>query len=131
MTEFVTVPKKIKPRRDSQYVQKIPKIIWQTMNTNRLPIFMKNYTDSWINLNPEYEYRFFDDDDIITFLKTDFPDYLQGYNRLKFGASKADLWRYLIIYRYGGIYADIDSRCLNPLRKWVDPKRLFRHSTRE
>lgn len=125
MTQFVTIPKKLDPRSSSKYVQKIPKIIWQTMNTNRLPIFMKSYTDTWIKLNPEYEYRFFDDKDIIDFLKTDFPDYLEGYNRLKFGASKADLWRYLIIYKYGGVYADIDSKCINSLSKWVDPKACF------
>ena len=43
------------------------------MNTNRLPIFMKSYTDTWINLNPEYEYRFFDDNDIIELHKNRFP----------------------------------------------------------
>jgi mannosyltransferase OCH1-like enzyme len=75
---------------------------------------MKSYTDTWINLKPEYEYRFFDDIDIMDFLKTDFPGYLEGYNRLKFGASKADLWRYLIISKYGGVYAAIDPKCINP-----------------
>ena len=125
MTQFVTIPKKLDARTDPKYVQKIPKIIWQTMNTNHLPIFMKSYTDTWINLNPEYEYRFFDDNDIIDFLQTDFPVYLEGYKRLKFGASKADLWRYLIIYKYGGVYADIDSKCINPLCHWVDPNASF------
>jgi mannosyltransferase OCH1-like enzyme len=125
MTQFVTIPKLLDPRTSSTYVQKIPKIIWQTMKTNRLPIFMKSYTDTWINLNPEYEYRFYDDNDIIDFLKTDFPGYLEGYSGLKYGASKADLWRYLIIYKYGGVYADIDSKCIHPLCEWVDPKASF------
>jgi mannosyltransferase OCH1-like enzyme len=46
---------------------------------------------------------------------------LDGYKKIKHGASKADLWRYLVIYKYGGVYADSDCRCLLPLREWVNP----------
>lgn len=95
------------------------------MKTNKVPLFMKDYADSWIGLNSEYEYRFCDDADIINFLKADFPEYLDGYNKLKYGASKADLWRYLIMYKYGGVYADIDCKCIKPLRDWVEPDAAF------
>lgn len=125
MSEFGTIPKILPPRDSMEYEQKIPKIIWQTMKTNEVPVFMKSYADSWIELNPEYEYRFCDDDDIIDFIKTDFPEYLESYKSLKYGASKADLWRYLIIYKYGGVYADIDCMCINPLRKWVNKEASF------
>ena len=65
MTQFANIPKFLSARNSSEYEQKIPKIIWQTMKTNQVPLFMKNYADSWIELNPEYEYRFYDDNDII------------------------------------------------------------------
>src|SRR3954470_8471971 len=100
MSEFEIIPKYLAPREQADYMQKVPKVIWQTMKTNRVPVVMKDFADSWINKNPEYEYRFHDNDDIIEFLKNDFPEYLEGYNKLKFGASKADLWRYLIMYKY-------------------------------
>ena len=125
MSQFVIIPKVVKPRSKNGYNQRIPKIIWQTISTNRVPAYIKRYADSWIDLNPEYEYRFMDDNDILQFLKNDFPEYLDGYNQLKYGASKADLWRYLIIYKYGGVYADLDCKCLNPLRNWVDPTACF------
>ncbi len=125
MTELAIIPKLLVARDKMEYVQKVPKIIWQTMKTNEVPIFMKNYADSWIDLNPEYEYRFCDDDDIVDFLKADFPEYLDGYNKLKYGASKADLWRYLIMYKYGGVYADIDCKCIRPLRDWIEPGSAF------
>ena len=125
MAEFGIIPKALLSRDSMEYEQKIPKIIWQTMKTNDVPVFIKSYTDSWIEMNPEYEYRFHDDNDIIDFLKNDFPEYLKGYNNLKYGASKADLWRYLIIYKYGGVYADIDCICINPLRNWVDKQATF------
>ena len=126
MEQLYTIPKIVSPQPlTDSYDQKIPKIIWQTMRTNKVPSFMKKYADSWIELNPEYEYRFHDDDDIINFIKTDFPEYLDGYNKLKYGASKADLWRYLIIYKFGGVYADMDCKCHNPLETWVNPDSLF------
>ncbi|HET7115153.1 MAG TPA: glycosyltransferase [Hanamia sp.] len=125
MTKFSTIPKLLPARNPMEYSQKIPKIIWQTMKTNQVPGFMKDYADSWINSNPEYEYRFLDDNDIIDFIKKEFPEYLEGYTKLKYGASKADLWRYLIIYRYGGVYADMDCKCLTPLRKWIDQEAAF------
>lgn len=125
MGEFAIIPK-VLPARDSiSYEQKIPKIIWQTMKTNKVPVFIKSYANSWIKMNPEYEYRFHDDNDITDFLENDFPEYLEGYNNLKYGASKADLWRYLIIYKYGGVYADIDCMCINPLREWINQDKSF------
>lgn len=125
MSEFGIIPKMLPARDWISYEQKIPKIIWQTMKTNKVPVFIKSYADSWIEMNPEYEYRFYDDNDIIDFLENDFPEYLKGYNNLKYGASKADLWRYLIIYKYGGVYADIDCMCINPLREWIDRDKSF------
>ena len=125
MSELVSIQKLLLPRGTKNYSQKIPKIIWQTMKSNEVPPFMKHYADSWIELNPEYEYRFHDDIDIINFIKNDFPEYLEGYNKLKYGASKADLWRYLIIYKFGGVYADMDCKCHNPLQTWINPESHF------
>ena len=35
----------------------------------------------------------------------------EAYTKLPLGVMKADLWRYCIVYRYGGIYADTDTIC--------------------
>jgi mannosyltransferase OCH1-like enzyme len=50
------------------------------------------------------------------FIKNNFDEktYI-AYTMLPMGVMKADLWRYCIIYKYGGIYADADTICLcNP-----------------
>ena len=38
---------------------------------------------------------------------------LEVYDSIIPGGFKADLWRYCILYQFGGIYCDIDMICLN------------------
>lgn len=121
MTDFYAIPKYLSSRTGATYDQRIPKIIWQTMKTNVVPKIMKDYSNSWIEQNPEYEYRFFDDKDIYQFIDAEFPEYISAYKKIKHGAVQADLWRYLILYKYGGVYADIDCRCIVSLKKWIQP----------
>jgi len=94
----------------------IPKIIYQTYsNKDKVPSIVfeniKKYADS-------YDYRFYNDDDCKTFLKTYFqPKILNKFNSMKKGAHKADLFRYCILYLYGGYYIDIKSILIKPLNK--------------
>jgi mannosyltransferase OCH1-like enzyme len=115
------IPKHLAPRTKAAYEQRIPMIIWQTMKTNLVPKIISESANSWIEKNPEYEYRFFDDKDIFEFVKSEFPEYLRAFKKIKHGAVKADLWRYLVIYKHGGVYADIDSKCVVSMREWVQP----------
>jgi hypothetical protein len=121
MSNLYIIPKILVARIRSAYRQRIPKTIWQTMKTNAVPRKMRESADTWIKLNPEYHYNFVDDDEIKEFIKSSSPDYLQAFEKLKHGASKADLWRYLVMFKYGGVYADVDCICINPLKEWVDP----------
>jgi hypothetical protein len=43
----------------------------------------------------------------------------RAYSKLAVGAAKADLWRYCILYREGGIYLDIDSDIVLPIDSFV------------
>lgn len=50
----------------------------------------------------------FNDSDCRTFIMNEYPpDVLMAYDRLIPTAFKADLWRYCILYKYGGVYLDI------------------------
>ncbi len=120
-----TIPKVVASDPSEIADQKIPRIIWQTMKTNHVPRILKDIADSWITQNREYEYRFCDDEDILEFLQADFPDYFEAYGRIRHGASKADLWRYLAIYKHGGVYADSDCWCRKPMREWVRPESKY------
>jgi mannosyltransferase OCH1-like enzyme len=121
MTKFYEIPKHLLSRSKENYDQRIPKILWQTMKTKQVPQIMKEFSSSWTDLNPEYEYRFFDDSDIERCVMEEFPEYISAYKKIQQGAVKSDLWRYLILYKYGGVYADMDCRCVVPLKNWIRP----------
>ena len=72
-------------------------------------------------MNPEYEYQFFNDDDIDKFIKDEFElDIYEQYKKLNIGAAKADFFRYAILLKKGGIYLDIDSRASGKFRSWIN-----------
>ena len=49
-----------------------------------------------------------------------FPQYLYCYQLLVPGAFQADLFRLLVLYQFGGVYADISVSFLYPLEKIID-----------
>ncbi len=95
----------------------IPKQIFQTFKSSKLPLLTRLHIRSILRKNPEYAYYFYDDNAIEEFFETEFPkEYLDNYRRLTIGAAKADFFRYAILYKKGGVYLDIDSGLNKPLR---------------
>lgn len=100
----------------------IPKYIFQTFKTKKLPIITRWHIWNIKRRNPEYEYFLYDDKEIAEFFEAEFPpEYLRAYNQLTIGAAKADFFRYAILYKKGGVYLDIDSGMTRPLRDLIQP----------
>ena len=92
----------------------IPLKVYQTWYTKDLPPIMKQNREKLIRENPEFEFELYDDEDCREFIRNNFDrDVLYAFDSLIPGAYKADLWRYCVIYKYGGIYLDIGMECLN------------------
>lgn len=108
-------------------MDRIPKTIWQTYKTKKLPRPAHQAQQTWKKFNPGYSYFLFDDADIEQYISEKWDtDTLAFYKELHVGAMKADLWRYLILATEGGVYSDIDSICLIPVKHWL-PDRKTRH----
>jgi mannosyltransferase OCH1-like enzyme len=88
----------------------IPKWVYRSgsMSLEDLPEIIKQiYKESIIDKNPDYELFYFDDADCEQFIKDEWgEDYLEAYNILIPTAYKSDLFRYLLLYNYGGIWGD-------------------------
>ena len=90
--------------------QMIPKVIYLSYKTKNIP---KYILDHWKNLNPSYDIKLYDNDDCKQFLLENYTQkYVDIFEFLKDGPIKADFWRLCILYKYGGVYADIDIELL-------------------
>lgn len=102
----------------------IPKIIHQTFYDRALPAEIQKNVDKLKGLNPEWEYRFYDDTDIMNFINSNYPplvsDYFLRLNK-SYGAARADLFRYLLMYKCGGVYLDIKSSSTKPFNGIFQP----------
>ena len=86
----------------------IPKIIHQTYKNYNLPETFLDCQKQIKALHPDFEYRFYTDEDIDTYIKTNFPDYYEAFNELPRKIMKIDMFRYFLMYKEGGLYADMD-----------------------
>ena len=96
----------------------ISKIIHQTWKSYLLPKNMDFCVNSWKIKNLDYKYYLWSDEDIFNFVTEYYPQYLNLLNNAKLGIQKADIFRILALYHYGGIYVDIDFECLLPIDLW-------------
>lgn len=91
---------------------KIPLILYKTgpyktPPTYLINIFVKN--ENKLNVDKTI---YFNNEDCIKFMKIYGTKYYDAYNSLIPNAFKADLWRYCILYKNGGIYGDMTQEFL-------------------
>jgi mannosyltransferase OCH1-like enzyme len=92
----------------------IPLNIFQTWHTLDLPPKMKENVELLKAQNTEFTHYLYDDEMCREFISIFFDkNILYTFDKLKPGAYKADLWRYCILYIYGGIYLDIKFHSSN------------------
>jgi mannosyltransferase OCH1-like enzyme len=93
---------------------KIPKYVFQTWKNKLLTNEMKNNILKLRDQHKDFTFFLYDDEMCIDFLKKHFNKLvLDAFNSLIPGPFKADLWRYCVLYKYGGVYMDIKLNCIN------------------
>ena len=96
------------------YNSVIPLKIYQTWYTKELPELLQKNISLLKEQNPEFTFYLFDDNDCREFIQQYFDhSIMDAFDRLIPGAYKADLFRYCILYIYGGIYLDIKYYGIN------------------
>jgi mannosyltransferase OCH1-like enzyme len=92
----------------------IPKLIHQTWKTNQAPEKWLPLVQKVQSLNPEWEYKLWSDADNDEFVKREYPDFHEIFTGFSRGVMRADVIRYLIMYKLGGVYLDLDYEMLKP-----------------
>lgn len=97
----------------------IPRRVYQTWKEPALPSVHALGVKRFRRLNPDCSFEFFDDERMASYMRSNYAGHpiLDVFERITVPASKADVWRYCILYREGGIYCDIDSSLSIPFRE--------------
>ena len=126
---IITYQRKIyilQPFENYQY-EFIPRIIHQMFSSwNDIPNSCKKVIRHNININDNYQYKFYSDKDINKLLKKD-PEMYKMYLKINpdYGACRSDFVRYYLLYKFGGVYIDIKAKINENLDKYIQKNRLI------
>ena len=93
----------------------VPRIIHQTWRDDALPDRLASFRAAWQRLHPEWAYRFWTDETARMFVGDHYPWFLETYDAYRSPIMRVDAARYLWMYHFGGVYADLDLEPLQPL----------------
>ena len=101
----------------------IPKIIHLCYKTKNIPDYI---IPNWKMLNPNYDIILYGDDDCRKFLLDNYEQKaVDIFNYIKDGPIKADFFRVCVLYKFGGIYSDIDCNLLIPIDNFLEKDVTF------
>lgn len=103
----------------------IPKRIIQTGKNLNLDMLERASSANARLINPDYEYVFFNDNDVVDFIGQHFPMYLNIFNAYHFNIQKYDFFRYLAVYQLGGFYFDLDMLLCENLSSLLEHSCVF------
>lgn len=100
----------------------IPKNILQTyeLEYEKLPSHILDCTKQWSVLNPGWNYIYMDSKQREDFVLKYFGEkWLSLFKKCPLGIMKANIWMYMSLYIYGGVYSDIDLLPLVEIDQWI------------
>jgi mannosyltransferase OCH1-like enzyme len=102
----------IQPR--TQHIPRILHLVW--VGKSNQPDYLIKHISKWNELMPHWTVRLWTNGDLTD---SEFDkDVLEKINAADKGTQKADILKYYVVWKYGGIYVDADvepTRCLDPI----------------
>lgn len=112
-----------KPMSDDS-PRSIPRVVHQLAIGQAVPPSLAAVREALIVANPGWEFRLYDGQAVERFIAAEYgPDMLARYRSIRpgYGAARADLARYLLVHRLGGLYLDLKSTADRPLDEVIRP----------
>ena len=93
----------------SKMSRKIPKFLFRMAEWewDELPPVFRTMFKKCVTENPDYTLYYFGRNQSSDFVSSFYPQFLNDYRSVKVGAFRADIFRLLVLYSFGGIYNDI------------------------
>ena len=93
----------------------IPHIIHQSWKSYLLPPKFIRWSKSFQKHHPTWTYILWSDQDNEALVRTVYPQYYDTYKGLATNIMRADFVRAMYMHHHGGVYADLDTYCLQPM----------------
>jgi hypothetical protein len=109
--------------QQDQPTRHVPKPLTRTIWTlwfqglDEAPWIVKACIDSWIRLNPDWQVVVLDVNNLSNYIQLDLSDEILANLSL---AHQSDLIRLQLLARYGGLWVDATTLCMEPLDRWID-----------
>ena len=100
---------------------KFERIIHQSWIDENIPSQTAPWVKRWLELHPGWTYILWTDKSSRAFLERHFPTLIPAYDSWTMPVQRADMFRYVALYAFGGVYADLDMealRSLETVREW-------------
>lgn len=90
----------------------VPKLIMQTWKTEDMSAVWRHGQSTVLQHFPDWSYVFLTDSAMHSFVASEFPELYAGFCALPYNIQRADVLRYLWLYKHGGLYLDLDYEIL-------------------
>lgn len=104
----------------------IPQLIHQTWKTQTVPAHWASSEAKYRALEAEgWTYKLWTDEDNRALIRDHFPWFLAHFDAYPYPIQRADAVRYFILYKFGGIYSDLD---IQPKANFTAFYQMYRHA---
>lgn len=129
-TQLSTSPQRIQQHETTLHLRmststkpksRIPRILHQTWKTSVVPVMFQQWRQSWRDNHPGWRVQPVSSDrDNLNLVKHFFPELVDVYQKFRHEIFRVDFIRYLLMYVWGGVYADLDLESLRNMQSLLD-----------
>lgn len=103
----------------------IPKILHFSWKTEDVPGRMGEYLAMWRQTHADWDIRLWTDASMRVFVQEHYPELLGIYDGYPRPIQRADSFRYLVLNKLGGVYADLDVEPFRSINELVEGLNCF------
>jgi len=108
-----------------------PLNVFQTWKTTELISQHHELVMKMRGLNPNVKNLFYTDQNIEQFVIAFYPTYFEIFRNFKYPIQRIDFFRYLVVYKYGGLYLDLDMDIVKSFDDLDRSKAIFPVETKD
>ncbi|UJR38651.1 hypothetical protein I4U23_031317 [Adineta vaga] len=127
INDMIKLDMNVWKNNNSFLTRKIPRYIHQiwisSLENKQMDERFRLASESCITLHPNYNYTLWTHKKILIWLENEYPWFLSVYKSYRYDMQRIDAMKYLLLFHFGGIYVDLDLKCLtNDLITAMIPK---------